>query len=214
MTEGKAYLRKLMNQKRQELTAAEKDQAAAGLAVHLAAFLRLRYGGTPETRRLQIAVYAAIRSELDLTECCKLLRQWQADLYFPAVCRATGGDYLAFGRLPENRSPAEFLRPGAFGVPEPPAESLLSETPRLDLLLIPGLAFDRRGGRLGWGKAYYDRLLAAMKSSSLRVGIGYAFQLLPTLLPCDEQDQNMDVILTPDGWIDADPCFLPEQSGQ
>ncbi len=212
MNGDKAYLRQLMNRRRQALTAVERNQAAAALAVRLDAFMQNRFGGIAEKRRLQIAVYAAIRGELDLTECCELLRRRPADLYFPAVRRTSGRDDLAFGRLPEGRSPDDFLRPGAFGVPEPPAETLLPVTPRLDLLLIPGLAFDRRGGRLGWGKAYYDRLLAAMVSPSLRVGIGYAFQLLPTLLPCDEHDQYMDVVLTPDGWIDADPGFLPVRS--
>jgi 5-formyltetrahydrofolate cyclo-ligase len=64
----------------------------------------------------------------------------------------------------------------------------------LDLVLVPGVAFDRRGGRLGFGGGYYDRFLPT--TPALRVGVTYD-ECLCDALPCGEHDQRMDWVLTP-----------------
>ena len=61
-------------------------------------------------------------------------------------------------------------------------------------MLVPGLAFDRHGGRLGFGKGYYDRLLLAA-GDAVKIGLGYSFQILKTL-PADAHDVKMDLIMT------------------
>ena len=83
------------------------------------------------------------------------------------------------------------LTPGRFGIPEPPAAN--SETPpEPDLVIVPGCAFDRQGGRLGYGKGYYDRFLAARKAIPL-VGFAFAFQVVDSL-PLDPWDRRMDAL--------------------
>jgi len=98
------------------------------------------------------------------------------------------GNDLKLFRL---RSMAE-LEPGRFGILEPRSE-LRQSTERqatiqeVDLVVVPGVAFDRRGGRLGHGRGYYDRLLAQARPDTLLVGLAYECQILPEtpILPGD-----------------------------
>lgn len=81
---------------------------------------------------------------------------------------------------------------GAYGIYEPriiePAE-----VNDIDIAFIPGIAFDRRGGRLGFGKGYYDRFLSEFHG--VKIGFCYEFQLIDTL-PLDSHDIPMDIIIT------------------
>ncbi|HND34781.1 MAG TPA: 5-formyltetrahydrofolate cyclo-ligase [Myxococcota bacterium] len=92
-----------------------------------------------------------------------------------------------------HRWEGEPLRPGAFGIGEPAPHSPAVAPEQVDLFLVPGLAFDRSGGRLGMGKGYYDRLLAG--SPGFRVGICWEWQLLPEI-PMEPHDQRMQAICT------------------
>ena len=92
-------------------------------------------------------------------------------------------------RLSEVRDPAAELSPGAFGVWEPrPALRRMIRPERVDLVLVPGLGFDQAGRRLGHGHGYFDRLLTRLPRATARVGVCFAFQLLPHL-PVEPHDQ-------------------------
>ncbi len=86
---------------------------------------------------------------------------------------------------------------GAFGAFVPPKEQLVEP----DIVLVPMLAFDRKGNRLGRGGGHYDATLAALrkKRNILAVGVAYAAQAVLFNLPMEEHDQKMDMILTPQG---------------
>lgn len=86
------------------------------------------------------------------------------------------------------------LRPGRYGIPEPGPDcpELAPET--IDLILVPGVAFDPRGGRVGQGGGYYDRFLPL--SRALRVGVCPEFALLDRV-PVRAHDQRMDAVVTP-----------------
>jgi 5-formyltetrahydrofolate cyclo-ligase len=85
---------------------------------------------------------------------------------------------------------------GPFGVMEPDPTSWEPTTPeKVDLALIPGLAFDHLGGRLGRGKGYYDRLLGDPSFRAIKVGLCPEERLLPSL-PIEPHDVPMDLILT------------------
>ena len=66
----------------------------------------------------------------------------------------------------------------------------------IDLVVVPGLAFGRRGRRLGYGKGYYDRLLA--RSPAVRAGLCYAAQVFPEV-PAGLRDAVMDFVVTEEG---------------
>jgi 5-formyltetrahydrofolate cyclo-ligase len=94
----------------------------------------------------------------------------------------------------------EDLAPGTWGIPEPKAElrSLLErrvDPGRLDLVVVPGVAFDRRGGRLGYGKGYYDKLLIHVRRDARRVGLAFECQLFPEV-PAGPHDVPMDKVIT------------------
>ena len=195
--ELKNQLRLAMIRRRETLTADQCAQAAANLrrpALELLA--RLGYAGQP----LNIGVYAAIRQELDLARLWPDLLSWPAGLYFPAVSGRGADARLVFARLPAGCRPGQFLVPGRFGIAEPPQSAWLAEPPSLDVIFLPGLAFDRQGNRLGWGRAFYDRFLPTVPNRPVLVGVGYGFQILPEPLPAEPNDYPVDWLLTPDGF--------------
>ena len=96
------------------------------------------------------------------------------------------GQALSFRRW----VPGSSLRPGRFGTSEPTGPLIVP-----DLLLVPLLAFDRSGGRLGYGGGYYDRTLAALPDGVLAVGCGYAAQEIDRV-PMEPHDRRMYAIAT------------------
>jgi 5-formyltetrahydrofolate cyclo-ligase len=92
------------------------------------------------------------------------------------------------------------LAPGTLGILEPKPELREQEQRRaavqeLDLLVIPGLAFDRQGGRLGYGKGYFDRLLAGARPDALLAGVAFESQLV-NVVPMLPYDVRLDVVVT------------------
>lgn len=86
------------------------------------------------------------------------------------------------------------LQTGAFGILEPRLDSAQRATAEtFDLVLVPGLAFDRAGNRLGAGKGYYDRFLAAITAP--KIALAFAFQLVEQI-PIAPHDQSVDMIVT------------------
>ena len=89
------------------------------------------------------------------------------------------------------------LNPGAYGIPEPRVDASRVILPQdLDLVIVPGVAFDRAGNRLGRGAGYYDRFLSALPSTTATVGLGYDFQVVPSLPGLEPHDRRVMHILT------------------
>jgi len=88
------------------------------------------------------------------------------------------------------------LAPGAYGILEP-IEALTEpiDPAEIDLVLVPGSVFDRKGGRYGYGGGFYDRFLQQEASGALRVALAFSFQVLDNI-PLKSHDQLMDFIVT------------------
>ena len=84
--------------------------------------------------------------------------------------------------------------PGKFGVREPAANCLAIPLDQFDLVLVPGIAFDLGGSRLGRGRGFYDLLL--VKIIGVKCGLGYDFQLLEKI-PVEPHDAKVDFVFTP-----------------
>lgn len=84
------------------------------------------------------------------------------------------------------------LEPGAFGIMEPTGE-LFTDYDLIDVAVVPGMAFDREGHRLGRGKGYYDRFLAQLPHI-YKIGICFPFQLVDKV-PADAHDMLMDEVV-------------------
>jgi 5-formyltetrahydrofolate cyclo-ligase len=87
----------------------------------------------------------------------------------------------------------EKLQPGSFGIQEPMGEAF-TDYASIELAVIPGVAFDHQGNRLGRGKGYYDRLLPQLPSAR-KVGLCFPFQYLAAI-PAEPFDVCMDAVIT------------------
>ncbi|MDO8296830.1 MAG: 5-formyltetrahydrofolate cyclo-ligase [Caulobacter sp.] len=171
----------------------EADWMAADRAGEMLAALGLAGAGT-------VAIYRALGAEIDPRPLGELLtgRGWR--LALPCV-EATDGP-LAF----RGWTPGERLAPDLSGLSAP-----LVSAPALrpDLIMVPLLAFDRGGGRLGHGGGHYDRTLAALRAEGMAppaVGLAYSGQEVADL-PRERHDELLDGILTEAGYIAARKDF-------
>ncbi len=156
-------------------------------------------------RARRIALYLPRDGELDPGPLGQLLLQRQCQLFLPVIDPLRGGGrLLRFARWQPGHST---LQPNRFRIPEPMGR----RTPAwsLDLVLLPLVAFDRHGNRLGMGGGFYDRSFADRKQRPRRpllVGLAHACQELPDL-PAAPHDVPLDAIVT------DQECILATGSG-
>lgn len=111
--------------------------------------------------------------------------------------RVTGKGALTF--YPHREG--EGWETGPYGIPEPPIrEGVEPKLSGWDIIVVPGLAFDRRGNRLGHGSGYYDRFLGGLPEGVPRVGLAWAGQLVP-VVPVDAWDVPVHALVTEEGVI-------------
>ena len=93
------------------------------------------------------------------------------------------------------------LHPGYKGIPEPSEDASRQVLENeLGLIIAPGLAFDKRGYRIGYGKGFYDRFLFGLSQKVPAVGLAFDFQVVPTL-PVSPGDFPLDLIITDERMI-------------
>ncbi|RAP73737.1 5-formyltetrahydrofolate cyclo-ligase [Paenibacillus montanisoli] len=150
-----------------------------------------------------VMIYVPFRSELDPT----LLVEWcwrkGIEVAAPRCIQASRG--MELYRL----QAWDELTPGAYGIKEPdPAAAQRCEPDWMpDIVFVPGLAFDKRGGRLGYGGGYYDRFherLVKLAADSGRpmpewIGLGYEAQWSDDPIPMDDHDAYVDAVITEHG---------------
>ncbi|MDR0787786.1 MAG: 5-formyltetrahydrofolate cyclo-ligase [Gemmatimonadota bacterium] len=107
--------------------------------------------------------------------------------------------------LPETRAMSlhsvetpELLLPGFGGIREPSEECPLTPLAAIDVIFVPGLAWDDTGHRLGRGAGYYDRLFALPGKQPFRVGLFFGIQQMP-VIPVDSWDVSLDAVVTENG---------------
>lgn len=88
-------------------------------------------------------------------------------------------------------------------IPEPPEDmpTVIANPGDIDILIVPGLGFDRRRNRIGQGKGYYDRFIARMINDETPmplIAVGLTPQLIEVYIPMAEYDRRMDMVITPD----------------
>ncbi len=133
-----------------------------------------------------LALYSPIRNEVETALVAKAALAAGKRVVYPRV----EGDQLVFVQITDLTR----LKPGSFNVPEP-AGGVIADPADIDLCVVPGVAFDRKGHRLGYGRGFYDRFLSSCRQQMLRVGFAYDFQVVDCL-PTGEYDQSLSVIVT------------------
>lgn len=143
-----------------------------------------RVEGLDEFRLAQtVAAYWPLPGEVDIRDA---LRRWclTKTVLLPVV----KGDGLLLKRY----DPDATMTAGSFGILEPQGEAH-TDYGLIDVLIVPGVGFDRHCGRLGRGKGYYDRLLAGV--SGTKIGVCFGCRVTEDL-PLDSHDVNMDIVVT------------------
>lgn len=138
-----------------------------------------------------VAGYLATQAELDPAEALAEVGRRGGTVVYPRV--TSGQPRLRFHWV----GSATDLRPGAYGILEPPEGAPEVAAVELDVILLPGLAFDPRGHRLGYGGGYYDELgtLVRLQGRALLVGVGFDFQLVDRC-PAADGDVDIDRVVT------------------
>jgi len=147
--------------------------------------------GLPEYIKARtVFIYLSFGNEVDTRQIIE--RAWQeGKRVVVPVCLPEDKTLL----LSELRSYAE-IAPGTWNIPEPKAEHQRPVPPsEIDLAVIAGLAFDKRGYRLGYGVGYYDRFLPQLAPTCPKVALAYQFSLTDRL-PAEAHDVPMDLIIT------------------
>jgi len=163
-----------------------------GLAFEAGAAIdaRLR-ASTAWLEATELAVFASLPDEVDTQP---LMRSAAADGKVILLPRMVGEGILEFAAV----EGLEALVPGRFGVSEPNAQCPNRMLTESALVLVPGLAFDRFGGRLGRGAGYYDRALIPARAGGggpMCLGIGFALQMVEHV-PMTPLDLRLDGVVT------------------
>ncbi|MBO6936228.1 MAG: 5-formyltetrahydrofolate cyclo-ligase [Deltaproteobacteria bacterium] len=143
----------------------------------------------------RVAGYLPIHAELDPRPALERGRAAGKVVVLPRVD-------LEAQRVVLHRWDGEPLEPGAFGILEPSADAPIVDG--VDLILVPALAVDESGHRIGWGKGFYDKLLAEEASMAFRVAVVFQFQLLAEC-PVTPHDIAVHVVVTDERTIRPEP---------
>lgn len=161
--------------------------------------LRARHSGRIARQILQserwlaartIFCYVSIHSEVDTRFLLDAALDAGKRLFVPRCHPARRMDACALDAVTA-------LRTGRYGIPEPPRGARIAGPEEIDLALVPGLAFDRSGLRIGYGGGYYDRYLA--QCPAFRVGLCFPEQVRTDLPPAAPWDQRMHALALPHG---------------
>lgn len=193
---NKNEVRKALRQKRRAISPEQRRQAAAGLVEQVRRW--------PAFRRSQrIAFYIANDGEISVEPLLRLAANARKQCFLP-VLHGPASNRLWFAPY----APGEALVPNRFGIPEPTASrAQFASVMSLDLVLMPLVAFDDQGRRLGMGGGFYDRTFAYLRHrrcwrKPTLVGVAYDFQQIPSV-PDDPWDIPLTAIATQTRLIDT-----------
>ncbi|HEV2131900.1 MAG TPA: 5-formyltetrahydrofolate cyclo-ligase [Longimicrobiaceae bacterium] len=180
---SKDQLRREVRARLRSLTPAKRAHAGAEIA-------RRVWLVSEVAAAKKLLLFASLPEEVPTDSVAEEARRRGIEVIYPRCLPATRE--LALHRT----TGPEELRPGQFGIREPDADACpLVRIEEIDAALLPGLAFDRRGRRLGRGAGYYDRLLADARWRALRCGLFFAVQEVAEV-PTDTWDVPLDAVVT------------------
>lgn len=135
-----------------------------------------------------IFIYVSVKNEVNTIP---IINKALSDNKIVAVPKVIPQQKIMSARIIEN---IDSLVSGYYGIPEPSLEAEIMEPSIIDLIVIPGVAFDKTGGRLGYGGGYYDKYLKE-EIKAHRVGICYLCQLADRI-PLEENDKLVSKLIT------------------
>lgn len=178
----KRSLRKIMHEKRNSLSSHEVAKASGKIVEKL---VNLPY--VKESRI--IMSFMPYGNEVNIIPLNEWILEQGKALCIPRVLDGTNMDAVKIDSIMTG------LVKNSYGIYEPSKDLKPIEPEKIELILVPGVAFDINGNRLGHGKGYYDRFLLNRSKNAITLGIAYSFQVLDSI-PHDEHDVRLDGIVT------------------
>lgn len=183
----KATLRRQMLQKRQRYLSEEVDARSQQICRQF-----FRYFNLSAVRMLHVFLPMAHKNEVNTWYIIEQLR-----LNFPAIAVAVPVTDLANQTLTHYLlTPATTINQNKWGIPEPSGAKPVTER-AIDMVLVPLLAFDEKGHRVGYGKGFYDRFLAVCRPDVLIVGLSLEEERMPLITDVHEADITLQFAVTP-----------------
>lgn len=136
-----------------------------------------------------ILVYVSFEGEVDTHRFIKHAIEDNKKVCVPKVISKEEGMKAV------NISSLNDLKVGKYGILEPLDFSREVEEKEIDLVIMPGVAFDKNGGRVGYGGAFYDRFLKKLRYETPKIALAYDFQIF-CKVPTEEHDEKIDRIIT------------------
>lgn len=177
----KRILRERLLSVRSGLPPASREAASLAIAARLAslpAWVRAR----------TVALHAPLGAEVDTAELARLARAAGKRIAWPRI--SSTGAVLEFACCT-----ADELVPGPARALEPPRAAPSLPLDAIDLVVVPGVAFDASGRRLGRGRGHYDATLARLRPATARVGLAFDEQVVERV-PVEPHDVPLDVVVT------------------
>ncbi len=175
----KAQLRESCLARRAALTTAKRRQMSAAIAKHVCAMPAFQDSQT-------VMLYMALPQEAQ-TAAILAESRYQGKRVTVPVVKPCG---LVAAELPTGQLQ---FQPGPFDIPEPAVSTAIIPPEDINCVMVPGIAFDRRGARLGFGKGYYDRFLCQLPATTHVCGLAFSVQIVQHVpdLPHDVRMQSL-----------------------
>jgi 5-formyltetrahydrofolate cyclo-ligase len=192
LLDEKRALRRAMTERRQKVSPEERVRASAAVSARLQALPELRAASAPGGTVAGFLALAA-RGEIDPAPALAASQARGARVALPRV--SAESPRLRFHGVDPTQPAA--LAPGPYGLLEPPPTAPEVEVTDIDLMILPGLAFDRAGNRLGYGGGYYDEAAGRLRAAGrgFLVGVAYDFQIVGRC-PAGADDVAVDCVVT------------------
>lgn len=135
-----------------------------------------------------VALYSPAHKETDTAGILTAAFKAGKRVLYPAVC----GHKMVLREV----QGVDSLAQGSFGILEPCSVGIDHSAEEADLIIVPGVAFDQCGHRIGYGKGFYDSFLGSSAGRGHLVGLCHDFQLIDGQIPAEEHDIRMEIIVT------------------
>lgn len=181
---AKPDTRRLLLSRRDALTERERTERSRAICVRAAALIEARCDAGSI-----VALYFPKGSEVETSLLDETLRVGGFRIAYPRV--VDGTRVLAFHEVEIDE-----LTATRWGLREPGLLATTVSIEDIGAFIIPGLAFDRSGGRVGWGKGHYDATLAIAHANSVRIGLAFECQVIENNVPREPHDIPLDAVMT------------------
>lgn len=177
----KHSLRSQLLKKRRALTNAEWSASSLAAQINLLSLVQYK-------RADCIALYAPAKNETDTEFILLSALKCKKRVLYPVV----SGNQMLFRQVER----IESFQKGAFGILEPTPNGIDHQADEADLIVVPGVAFDTNGHRIGYGKGFYDRFLHHPGRKAHLIGLCHDFQLIEGDIPVETHDIPMEIVVT------------------